>query len=125
MIRIERILLIFSVVVTLMIGACGGDDAPAASDNGNDVGDRGGPPGEAELVVPRDYLQGGWCDSDGQSWTIEGDTARFEDSSGGAGQLPVDLVFIDDVDNELISQTDDEFVAVLAGDEITFSRGTC
>lgn len=126
-----------AIVGGLVLGACGGgDDEPAASETVSDdqspsdePADDGpeiaGSVGDADLLVSRDYLQGEWCDSDGQTWTIDGDTARLEDASGGVGELPVDLVFIDGPEETLVSQTDDEFVVIIAGDEVTFSRGSC
>ncbi len=75
--------------------------------------------------MPRDYLQGEWCDSDGQTWVIEGGIVSFDDTTGSVGELPVDLVFIDNLDVDLISQSDDEFVIGGAGDETTFTRGGC
>ena len=81
--------------------------------------------GDDLLLVPRAYLQGQWCDSDGQSWTIDGDTARIEDTSGGVAVLPIDLAFIDNLDVDLISQTDNEFVIGSMGNQTTFTRGSC
>jgi hypothetical protein len=121
-----RFLLVVVAAAVLVLGACGDDDEPASNESVPDVVDDQGPAiDEVDLVVPREYLQGEWCDSDGQGWSIEGSTARFDDGAGGAGEIPIDLLFIDDVENELVSQTDDEFVAILAGDEITFVRGSC
>jgi len=131
-----RFLLIVVAAAVLVLGACGENDELVSSESGRDVvddrassdeqlGDQGPVVGEVDLVVPLDYLQGEWCDSDGQDWSIDGRIAQFEDGAGGAGEVPIDLVFIDDVENELVSQTDDGFVAILAGDEITFVRGSC
>ena len=78
-----------------------------------------------DLLVPRASLQGVWCASDGDTWTIEGDTASVDDGAGGTASLPLDLVFIDGSDQSLLSQTDDSFVTQLAGEEITFTRGSC
>jgi hypothetical protein len=125
-------------VVAMVLVACGGDDGDASptsavvrsdtSGSGDGSGEGfeiAGSAGDDDLLVPRDYLQGEWCDSDGQTWTIDGDTVRLEDASGGAGDFPVDIAFIDGPEETLISQTDDEFVVEYAGDEITFSRGSC
>jgi hypothetical protein len=107
------------------------DDAPAdidtptgadASDLGDDLGELAA---DADLVVPRDYLQGEWCDSDGQSWVIEGDNARWKDATGGSAEVPIGIVFGDGVGIELRSQTDDAFTFGAGGDEVTFTRGSC
>jgi hypothetical protein len=133
---------VVAVVLAFAVGACGGDDdgaEPAPSETASNADSTGsgdtpvddgggieGSPADDDLLVPREYLQGEWCDSDGQSWFIEGDTARLEDSgSGGTAELPLDLVFIDGLDVELVSQTDDEFVFGSAEDEVTFTRGRC
>ena len=124
-------------VIGLAVASCGGDDADtsptSAVANEADAGDSGGSAGldiagsvdDSLLLVPRDYLQGEWCASDGETWTIEGDTARFEDTAGGVAELPVDLAFIDNLDVELVSQSDDEFVIAGFGSETTFTRGAC
>lgn len=125
----------------LALGACGGaepaSDSNSAADTGSsadtvssDAPTGNGPDVEGsvdddDLLVPRDYLQGVWCDSDGSTWTIDGDTAQFEDTSGGKGEFPVDLVFVDNLDGGLISQTDAEFVIGNADDQMTFTRGSC
>ncbi len=121
-------------VLAVVLVACGGDDGgaspsadvvrsdPTTSGAGLEIG---GSASDADLLVPRSYLQGEWCDSDGQTWTIDGDTARLEDASGGTGEFPLDIVFIDGPEETLVSQTDDEFVVESAGDEISFSRGSC
>lgn len=125
------------LAIALVVGACGSDDdEPTADgsvtsdqdpsgDSSDDGADIAGSADDADLLVPRDYLQGAWCDSDGQSWTIEGDAARFVDASGGTAEFPVDIVFIDGPDESLVSQSDDEFVIMSLGEEITFSRGAC
>ena len=126
------------VLLVVSTGCSSGDDgstsptsAVGQSDNSGSASGIGdgveiaGSAGDADLLVPRDYLQGEWCDSDNQTWTIDGDTARLEDASGGVAELPVDLAFIDGPEERLVSQTDDEFVVESAGDEITFRRGAC
>lgn len=122
----------------LVVGACGGDDdddaggaarAETAADDG--AGDDGGLPDIAgslsddQLLVPRAYLQGVWCDSAGQTLTVEGDMARLEDGSGGVAEFPVDLVFNAGPGVSVASQTDDAFVVVSDGEETTFTRGAC
>lgn len=111
----------------LLLAACGGDDADASppGNTGDGSPQIEGSVSDDDLLVPRAYLQGEWCDSDGDMWTIEGDTAKLEDGSGGMAELPVDLVFIDDLDADLVSQTDNEFVISSGGDEISFTRGSC
>ncbi len=123
------------MVFGLALGACGDDSdpSPTAGDStgsGDATSDEGdgteGSAAEDDLLVPRQYLQGEWCDSDGQSWSIEGSTARFGvPGSEATGELPVDLAFINSLDVELVSQTDDEFVFTSGGEEVTFTRGSC
>ena len=132
----NRLLAVF-VVAALLLGACGGDDddpsdtpAPASDDSGSDGSDDDGSQIEGTvaddlLIVPRDYLQGEWCDSDGSSWTIEGDVALLQDGSDGVGEFPVDILFINSPDVELISQTADEFTFASRVEEVTFTRGGC
>ena len=132
-----RLWVALAVAGGLVLGACGGDDDdPAAAEPVSDDGgsadessgdgpEIAGSVGDDDLLVPRDYLQGVWCDSDGQTWTIDGDTARFGDGAGGVGELPVDILFLDGLDESLVSQTDDEFVVAFSGDEVTFTRGGC
>lgn len=114
---------------TIALVACGGDGdsspTSAVADQAGEGPAIAGSVGDDLLLVPRDYLQGVWCDSDGQTWTIEGDTARFDDGSGGVGEFPVDLAFIARQEDSLVSQTDDEFVIRTAFDEVTYQRGNC
>lgn len=122
-----------AAVAAMVLVACGGDDgaaSPTTADGAPVLGSGDGPAiagsvGDENLLVPRDYLQGEWCDTDGQTWTIDGDTARLEDGSGGAGELPVDLAFIKRPGDTLVSQTDDSFVVESDGAETTFQRGRC
>ncbi|MEZ4501719.1 MAG: hypothetical protein R3C39_03770 [Dehalococcoidia bacterium] len=123
-----------ALVGLLFLGACGGDDAESDASEEDSTSTAAsatpadsisGSASDSDLVVPRDYLQGEWCDSEGQSWTIEGDTARFEDGSGGVGEFPVDIVFIKGIGVDLIAQTDSEFTFGGGGDEVTFTRGGC
>lgn len=82
---------------------------------------------ESDLLVPLDYLQGEWCDSDGLAWSIEDTTARFGESlDGPVGEVPVILVFHVGPEIDLVSQTDDQFVVDDGiGDPSTFTRGRC
>lgn len=80
---------------------------------------------DEDLVVPRAYLQGEWCDSEGDNWSIEGDTATLDDGSGGTAEFPIGILFIDGVDVDLISQTDDQFVFGSEFEQVTFTRGSC
>ncbi len=127
-----------ALAAMLALGACSSDDddEPAAddsaaseessSDETDDViGDLSSDVSDSDLIVPRDYLQGMWCDSDGENWTIEGETARLETQDGGVGEFPLGILFLDTVDVDLISQSDDEFVFGAAGEEVTFTRGAC
>lgn len=141
--RRSVIVLWFTILgaLVLIVAACAGDDDDAGSaptDAASDADATGtgtaapegpeieGAVGDDDLLVPRQYLQGEWCDSDGNSWSIEGDTARFvESGGGGTAELPVDLAFIDSPDVSLVSQTDDQFVVGSGGDEVTFARGSC
>lgn len=124
----------------LLATGCSSDDDDAADDRpagidtptGADATDPGDvlnellnePPADADLVVPRDYLQGEWCDSDGESWVIEGDTALRTDASGGSLEISIGRVFVDRV-GELRSQTDDAFTFGAGDEERTFTRGSC
>ena len=126
---------VLALAGVLLLGACGGgdDDDPTADGTGTSGPTEAaggleiaGALDDDDLLVPRAYLQGEWCDSDGQRWSIEGDTARFEDpSSGGTGEFPVDLAFVDNPDNTLVSQSGHEFVVASGGSETTFTRGAC
>lgn len=112
----------------LALGACGGDDdEPAASGADATTPSIAGALDDSDLLLPRDYLQGEWCDSEGKIWSIEGDFARSEDprTGGVAEGLPIDIVFIDAVDRTLVSQSDDEFVIGDGTSELTFTRGPC
>ncbi len=129
-----KLSLLAVAVVAVAVVACGGDDgdtSPAstvageAGSGANGELDVAGSVDDTNLLVPRDYLQGEWCDSDGQTWSIEGDIARVEDTSGGVGEVPVDLAFIDSLDIELLSRSDNEFVLGGSGEETTFTRGGC
>jgi hypothetical protein len=129
-----KITLLAVVVVAVAVVGCGGDDdasptstvAGEAGSGGNGGLDIAGSVDDTNLLVPRGYLQGEWCDSDGQTWKIEGDIARVEDTSGGVGEVPVDLAFIDNLDIDLVSQSDSEFVIGGGGGEnTTFTRGSC
>lgn len=124
--------------VAMALVACGGDGggtepgsavAQNEPNSGGTVSDGGldiaGSVDDSDLVVPRDYLQGEWCSSDGQTLTITGDMVRMEDQSGGVGEFPVDLAFVDGPGTVLVSQTDVEFVVEFEGAETTFSRGRC
>lgn len=94
--------------------ATGSESSDASSNDVDDVG----------LLVPLDYLQGEWCDHDGTTWTIEGEIAQLDDGSGGTGEMPVNVLFIN-VPGALVSQGDDQFVFMSAGEEVTFTRGAC
>ena len=98
-------------------------DAPDASDvSGDDAAvDAGGGGG---LIVPLDYLQGEWCDHEGTTWSIDGETAQLDDGSGGVGEMPINVLFVD-VPGALISQDADSFVFMSGPDEVTFTRGAC
>ena len=126
----------------LVLLSCGDDDSSdgdtssgeqtveeaesSSDDSGEDADGSAGDvsPGSGNLLVPLDYLQGVWCDSDGTTWTIDGETAQLDDEAGGTGQLPVGVLFVD-VPGGLVSQSDDEFVFDSRGEEVTFTRGPC
>ena len=120
--------------VALVLVACGGgadteanpapSPATAATDDASGGLDIAGSVGDSDLLVPRDYLQGEWCSSDGQSVTVNGDTVQLEEG-GGVMEAPVDLMFLDGPGGGLVSQTDDEFVVESGGVETTFTRGSC
>ncbi len=126
-----------ATVAAFALGACSDDDSPtpadadaaqdqASDDPGSDdgIGDLAGSVSDDLLLVPRAYLQGEWCDSDGNTWSIDGDIVRGGEG-GGSAELPIDLVFINTPDRTLVAQTDDEFVVADRGDETTFTRGGC
>ena len=136
--------LAIAVAFGFALGACGDDDgaAPASGDSPGDVTDDTGgdttgdttpdddtgiegSASDGDLLVPRDYLQGEWCDSEGDNWSIEGDTATLDDGSGGTAEFPIDILFIDGADVDLISQTDDQFVFGSEFEQVTFTRGNC
>ena len=87
--------LIAVAISGMAVVACEGDDgdtSPTSALSGDaDARGSGGSGGleiagsvdDANLLVAREYLQGVWCDSDGQTWTIEGDTARTTFSRDG------------------------------------------
>ena len=130
------------LALAVFVGACGGDDAatddgaPAGSadvtsaqetetEDGADDGTVNGGD-SSELVVPLDYLQGEWCNSDGEAWVFEGEIARFgENHDELIGELPVALALAAGSERLLISQSDDEFVVDLQSRELTFTRGRC
>lgn len=124
------------IIAAIGLVACGGDDVSTTSSvdrdgtaiagqGSDDGGGFAGTADDSDLLVARSYLQGEWCDSDGGMWTIEGDMARYEDGSGGVAEIPVDIAFIDGLDESLVSQTDDEFVVGSEFGEMTFTRGGC
>ena len=125
-----------ALVATMCLVACSSDDdgssdeapaQPEVSDDGaGDDGDDAVPAGDTSgLVVPLEYLQGEWCNSDGEAWVIEGETARFgENHDELVGELPVAGAFAGGP-GILISQSDDEFVIDVRTREVTFTRGRC
>ncbi len=137
------------LVGALVLGACGDDDDDAtasdgdtseqSSSEGSDDSaddadsseepeastDFAGTASDGDLIVPRDYLQGVWCDNEGSTWTIEGDNAILDDGAGGTGTFPVDILFIAGPGVDLVSQSDDGFVFRSADDEVSFTRGGC
>lgn len=114
--------LVIAVVLVLALGACGDDGNTMPT---GDVGGIEGSVSDDDLLVSRDYLQGEWCEGDDKHWTIEGDIAHFDDGSGATAEVPIDILFIDGVGVDLISQTDDMFVFGSATEQATFTRGSC
>lgn len=123
-----------ALALTMLLTACsGGDDA--SSDDASpqpevsviDAADDTLPAGDvSDLVVPLDYLQGEWCNSDGEAWVFEGETARFgENHDELLGELPVGVALAAGSERVLILQSDDEFVVDLQTRELTFTRGRC
>ena len=139
---VRRLALVFAGGLVLI--ACGNDDSSdddTSSDaqttveeldsSSDDSGDAGGnassgdaTSGGSNLLVPLDYLQGTWCDNEGTTWTIDGETAQLDDGAGGTGQMPINVLFLD-VPGALVAQSDNEFVFNSGGDEVTFTRGSC
>ena len=124
----------------LVLGACGGDDdtegtsateddsATVPAEPSDTSGDDGGLAAgdSSDLVVPLDYLQGEWCNTDGEAWLFEGETARFGETHDAlVGELPVTLALAAGSERVLVSQTADEFVLDLQIREVTFTRGRC
>lgn len=132
-------------VLVLAAGACGDDssdvvptdaagdsdpsegdsgDGDSSSDDSGEDDDLAGALGDSELFVSREYLQGEWCDDEGNSYSIDGDIAVIEDGSGGVAEFPIDLLFIRlpgiDVD-----QSDNEFSLSDGESSQTFTRGSC
>ena len=132
---LRRIWIVAVVAGGLVLGACGDDSEPdesgsagddiSSDDAGGDAGDIAGSVDDSDLIVPRDYLQGVWCDSDGEMWTIEGDIAELDDGAGGTGSFPLDVLFLDGPEEVLVSQSDDEFTIDFGDQQITFTRGSC
>ena len=111
----RRIVTALVVSAAVVLGACGGDD-DGASDDPDVSSDASGattdgdelPAGDpSDLVVPLDYLQGEWCNTDGEAWVFDGETARFGESHDAlVGELPVSLALAAGSERVLISQTD-------------------
>ncbi|MEZ5166672.1 MAG: hypothetical protein R2695_09320 [Acidimicrobiales bacterium] len=106
------------VAFALVVAGCGGDDGDSSSggsvesnttagetDGSSDqpdttTGDEGenafSVGDDSDLIVPLDYLQGEWCNSDGEAWVVEGETARFGASHDElSGEVPVSVAFVD------------------------------
>lgn len=112
------------LAIAVLASACGG--APADGDAANAEDDALAAGDTSELVVPLDYLQGEWCNSDGEAWVFDGETARFGESHDELiGEVPVALALGAGSERLLISQSDDEFVVDLQSRELTFTRGRC
>jgi hypothetical protein len=121
------------LLVAALAAACGDDgpdDGSALQTDPSEAVETGGGQiagsvGDDDLLVPREYLQGVWCDDEGTTFEVDGDTAVMIDATGGRGELPVDVLFLASGGNELISRADDAFVISVAGDELMFVRGAC
>ena len=132
----RRIWIAIVIACGLVLGACGDDDDSGSDDNGS-VGDDSASddaadnaddtfvPVDSDLLLPSDYLQGVWCDNEGATWTIDGDTAVLDDGAGGTGTFPLGVLFVDAPGNVVVTQADDAFTVDLGDDEITFTRGAC
>ena len=105
-------------------------DEAAESDSTEDSADETEPdetqPAPVDgLVASRDYLQGQWCLSDGNTYTVEGDTVRILTVQGIEATAPIEAPFSVTANQRMVSQSDDQFVMVLGDEEITFTRGSC
>ena len=124
------------VVCTLLGAACSGDDGANDSDEPADAateGDAGDTTdttdladitGDVDLILPRDYLEGEWCTSDGETWVFDDSTVRIDDGAGGSAEFPLATLLADGSGIEVVSQADDNFVLAIPG-EVTYSRGSC
>ena len=116
-------LLVVVLVIALAFAACSDDLGSAPTEAPVDPPPSGD---DSDLVVPLDYLQGEWCNSDGEAWLFEGDTARFGESHEDlVGQMPIAGLMAAGSQRVLVSQTDDEFVLDLDSRQLTFTRGGC
>ena len=121
------------VVCTLLGAACSSDDGANDSDETadaateGDVGDQtdlADITEDVDLILPRDYLEGEWCTSDGETWVFDDDTVRIDDGAGGSAEFPVATLLAAGSGIEVVSQADDNFVLAVP-DEVTYSRGSC
>ncbi len=137
--RFHRLLIVLIFAVGLAACSDDGGSAPAAPADTSATSDQSATSTEApsdnnvpavgdnsDLVVPLDYLQGEWCNSDGEAWVFEGETARFGESHDNLfGELPVTAALAAGSERVLVSQVDDEFVLDLQTRQVTFTRGRC
>ena len=130
--RLVRMLIVVALALGLAACSDDGDSDSAAPSDQSDSSSAGPVDGDSMsedtngLVVPLDYLQGEWCNSDGEAWVIDGQTARFGETHDELfGELPVAAALAAGSERSLVSQTNDEFVLDLQTREVTFTRGRC
>ena len=131
----HRRAVVLMLALALSLTACSGGDGDASpaqpseqsAATGGEPADDALPVGDdSDLVVPLEYLQGEWCNTDGEAWLFEGDTARFgENHDELFGELPVAVALSAGPERVVISQSDNEFVLDLQTREVTFTRGRC
>lgn len=121
------------VVFTLLGAACSSDDGANNSDEAPDVGSDGGAGDQTDLaditedvdlILPREYLVGEWCNSDGETWVFDESTVRIDDGAGGSAEFPLATLLAESSGIEVVSQADDNFVLAVP-DDITYTRGSC
>lgn len=121
------------VTFTLLGAACSSDDGANDSDEAAEAGADGDTgdqtdladiTDDVDLILPRDYLEGAWCNSDGETWVFDESTVRIDDGAGGSAEFPLATLLAEGSGIEVVSQADDNFVLAVP-DEITYTRGSC
>lgn len=111
------------VAMSLAMAACGGGDGQADSGvtavpEPTSAEDSGGG-GTSSLSAT--YLDGEWCSSEGIGYSVDGESVKVD-----FGNSVLDSSIQQTFGNKtVVSQGDDQFVIEEAGEEVTFTRGTC